>query len=65
MEFKSEFIGCTKNLLELRKPMIIVVYKRLQQPLIDQFRKKVDFVIDIDLQNRGRSMTSCWTDCNK
>lgn len=53
MEFKSkEFIDCTNDLLETDKTVIIVVHKRLQHPIIDQFKKRANFIINVDLQNR-------------
>ncbi len=56
MEFKSkEFIDCTKDLLETDKTVIIVVHKRLQHPIIDQFKKRASFIINVDLQNRDRA----------
>lgn len=56
MEFKSkEFIACTKDLLETDKTVIIVVHKRLQHPIIDQFKKRASFIINVDLQNRDRA----------
>jgi nucleoside-triphosphatase THEP1 len=42
-------------MLELDKPLIVVVHKRLQHPVIDQFRKKANFLINIDLQNRNKA----------
>ena len=55
MEFKSkEFVDCAKDMLELDKPVIVVVHKRLQHPVIDQFRKKASFLINVDLQNRNK-----------
>jgi len=55
MEFKSkEFVDCVKDMLELDKPVIVVVHKRLQHPVIDQFRKKANFLINVDLQNRNK-----------
>ncbi len=56
MEFKSkEFVECAKDMLELDKPIIVVVHKRLQHPVIDQFRKKASFLINLDLQNRNKA----------
>jgi len=55
MEFKSkEFVDCAKDMLELNKPIIVVVHKRLQHPVIDQFRKKASLLINVDLQNRNK-----------
>ena len=56
MEFKSkEFIDCAMDMLEIDKPIIVVVHKRLQHPVIDQFRKKANFLINVDLQNRNKA----------
>lgn len=56
MEFKSkEFPDCVKGMLALDKPVIVVVHKRLQHPVIDQFRKKASLLINIDLQNRNKA----------
>lgn len=56
MEFKSkEFTDCARNLLEVDKTVIVVVHKRLQHLIIDQFKKKADFLINIDVQNRDKA----------
>jgi len=56
MEFKSkEFVDCAKDMLQLDKPIIVVVHKRLQHLIIDQFRKKASFLINVDLQNRNKA----------
>jgi len=56
MEFKSkEFVGCAKDMLALDKPVIVVVHRKLQHPVIDEYRKKANFLIDIDLQNRNKA----------
>ncbi len=56
MEFKSkEFVDCAKDMLGLNKPIIVVAHKRLQHPVIDQFRKKASFLINVDLQNRNKA----------
>ncbi|MFY3741296.1 MAG: nucleoside-triphosphatase [Candidatus Nitrosomirales archaeon] len=55
MEFKSkEFVDCAKSMLDLDKPVIVVVHRRLQHPVIDQFRTKARFLINVDLQNRTK-----------
>lgn len=55
MEFKSEeFIDCVRNMLELDKPVIVVIHKRLHHPLIEQFRNKANILINVDLQNRNK-----------
>ena len=56
MEFKSkEFVDCVKDMLELDKPVIVVVHRKLQHPVIDQFRNKANFLIDVDFQNRNKA----------
>jgi len=56
MEFKlKEFIACTKDLLETDKTVMIVVHKRLQHPIIDQFKKRASFIMNVDLQNRDKA----------
>jgi len=56
MEFKSKvFADCVEGMLALDKPVIVVVHKKLQHPLIDKFRKKTSFLINIDLQNRNKA----------
>ena len=56
MEFKSnEFVDCVKDMLEIDKPIIVVVHKRLQHAVVDQFRKKAKFLINIDFQNRNKA----------
>jgi len=56
MEFNSkEFVDCAKDMLQLDKPIIVVVHKRLQHLIIDQFRKKANFLINVDLQNRNKA----------
>ena len=56
MEFKSkEFIDCVEHLLEIDKIMIVVIHKRLQHAIIDQFKKRASFIINIDLQNRDKA----------
>jgi nucleoside-triphosphatase len=55
MEFKSkEFIDCAKTMLEVQKPVIAVVHKKLQHPVIDQFRKKANMLVNVDFQNRNK-----------
>lgn len=55
MEFKSkEFVDCARNMLELEKPVIVVVHKRLRHPVIDEFRKRAILSINIDPQNRNK-----------
>jgi nucleoside-triphosphatase len=58
MEFRSEeFVECARNMLDLDKPMIVVVvHKRLQHPVIDQYRRKARFSINIDMQNRNKAV---------
>ncbi len=56
MEFKSkEFIDCVEHLLEIDKVVIIIIHKRLQHAIIDQFKKRANFIIHIDLQNRDKA----------
>lgn len=56
MEFKSkEFTDCVKNLLKTDKTVIVVVHKRMQHTLIDQFKKAANLLIKIDLQNRDKA----------
>ncbi|MGH9934107.1 MAG: NTPase [Nitrososphaerales archaeon] len=55
MEFKSqEFVDCVKSILDLDKPIIVVVHKSLRHPVIDQFRNRASFSINIDLHNRNK-----------
>ncbi|MEE8132242.1 MAG: NTPase [Nitrososphaerales archaeon] len=55
MEFKSkEFIDCVKDMLNLDKLVIAVVHKKLKYPVIDQFREKASFMINLDIQNRNK-----------
>ncbi|MGH9922317.1 MAG: NTPase [Nitrososphaerales archaeon] len=55
MEFKSqEFVDCVKSILDLDKPIIAVVHKSLRHPVIDQFRNRASFSINIDLHNRNK-----------
>jgi len=55
MEFKSkEFVGCVDGMLDLDKSIIAVVHKKLQHPLIDRFREKASFMINLDIQNRNK-----------
>ena len=55
MEFKSkEFVDCVKSILNLDKPVIVVVHRTLRHPVIDQFRNRASFSINIDLQNRNK-----------
>jgi len=55
MEFKSkEFIDCVKTMLDVNKPVIVVVHKKLQHPVIDQFRKKANMLVNVDFQNRNK-----------
>ncbi len=56
MEFKSkEFVDCMEHLINLDKTIVVVVHKRLQHPIIDQFRKRADLFLNIDLQNRNNA----------
>jgi nucleoside-triphosphatase len=55
MEFKSkEFVDCVNEMLDLDKPIIAVVHKKLQHPVIDRFREKASFMINLDIQNRNK-----------
>jgi nucleoside-triphosphatase len=55
MEFKSkEFIDCVRDMLDLDKRVIAVVHKKLRHPVIDQFREKAVFLIDLDIRNRNK-----------
>ncbi len=55
MELKSiEFIDSVKNLLNVDKKVIVVVHQKLQHPLTDQFRKKSDLLINLNLENREK-----------
>jgi len=55
MELKSkEFIDSVKNLLEVDKKVIVVVHRRLQHLLIDEFRNKSSLLVDLDLENREK-----------
>ncbi len=56
MEFRSkEFVECARQMLGLEKPVIVVVHKRLDHPLINEYRKRAIFSIDVDLQNRNKA----------
>lgn len=56
MEFKSEeFVECVGMMLNINKPIITVVHRRLKHPAIDQFRNKASFMINIDIQNRNKA----------
>lgn len=56
MEFKSkEFVECARNMLDVDKPVIAVAHKKLQHAVIDQFRIKANFLINIDLHNRNKA----------
>ena len=55
MEFKSkEFVDCVSGMLELDKHIIAVVHKRLKHPVIDRYREKTSFMIELDIQNRNK-----------
>lgn len=55
MELKSiEFINSAKNLLEIDKKIIVVVHQMLRHPLVEQFKNKSSFLINIDLENREK-----------
>jgi nucleoside-triphosphatase len=55
MELKSrEFIDSAKNLLDVDKKVIVVVHQKLQHPLTEQFRKKSNLLISLDLGNRDK-----------
>lgn len=55
MEFKSkEFINCVRSMLGLDKWIIAVVHKKLKHPIVDRFREKADFMINLDIQNRDK-----------
>ncbi len=55
MEFKSkEFVDCAKSMLDLDKPTIVVVHRKLQHPVVDQFTTKASFLINVDVQNRTK-----------
>jgi len=55
MEFKSqEFVDCVKSIVDLDKPTIVVVHRNLRHPVIDEFRNRASFSINIDLQNRNK-----------
>lgn len=56
MEFKSkEFVDCVGHLINLDKTIVVVVHKRLQHPVINQFSKRADLFLNIDLQNRNNA----------
>ncbi|HLE34712.1 MAG TPA: NTPase [Nitrososphaerales archaeon] len=56
MEFKSqEFVDCVKSIVDLDKPVIVVVHRSLRHPVIDEFRNRASFSINIDLQNRNKA----------
>jgi nucleoside-triphosphatase len=55
MEFNSkEFVDCVRDMLDLDKRVIAVVHKKLRHPVIDQFREKAVFLIDLDIRNRNK-----------
>ncbi|MFQ5970670.1 MAG: NTPase [Nitrososphaerales archaeon] len=56
MEFKSEeFVDCVGKMLNINKPLITVVHRRLKHPAVEQFRNKASFMINIDIQNRNKA----------
>lgn len=55
MEFKSsEFVDCVKDMVNLDKPIVAVVHKRLRHSVIDSCREKVILLINLDIQNRNK-----------
>lgn len=56
MEFKSkEFVECVNEMLDLDRPVIVVVHRKLVHPVIDRFRQKASLLINIDVQNRNKA----------
>jgi nucleoside-triphosphatase len=55
MELKSkEFIDAAKNLFISDKNVIVVVYQKLEHPLIHEFKEKSSSLISISLENRDK-----------